>query len=165
MKNNTLLFSLTVCFCLSLQAASFNEWWHKTKTFVKKYPATILAAVSVPLAITCFYYGIKAKNEREELEMLIPGFDRFKASLERRCTRMNRGYGPRYRVNWGRVYDTIVRRESPALADKLLSAHLRKGLIVPAIMASFFAVSYGSMAYTDELKNSNQEEDKIYEIS
>lgn len=142
-----------------MQATSFNEWWHKTKTFIQKHPATIIAAVSVPVAIACFYYGIKAKNERIELEKMVPGFDIFKASLKRDCAAMNRGHGPLYRIDWGRVYDTIVRRKSPELADKLLSAHSREGFIIPAILASFLIVFYGSISYANEWKDTDKQLD------
>lgn len=149
MKNNNVIFFVILSLGVNLQAISFCQWWHKTKTFVKKYPATTIAVVSAPIAVMYFYYGIKAKNERIELEKMVPGFDRLRAGLERDCAAMNRGHGPLYRINWGKVYDTIVRRKSPELADKLLSAHSREGLLIPAISTSFLAMFYGCVSYEE----------------
>lgn len=148
-------------FGFSLHAASFSEICQKTKTFVQKRPAIIIATITLPIAAACLYCGIKASRENTDLwqhaRETVPGLQELLKKLGEECSRRNEwGSSYVFQIDLADVRDFFIAKHDSALAIRMNHLNIRTGnFMIPGTFLSIFglgSVLYACADYMDSEK-------------
>jgi hypothetical protein len=134
------------------QKASNNSYWEKTKNICSKHPATIIAGVSLGLAV---YLGVKTKKAHERiayLELQNPAFSGFKNKVYDFVNQQNAipTTSPfYYKVNLEKLYKHFFNTE---VSSELIALTYTKGdCLFGSLLLSGVGLFSGILSYEQEL--------------